>query len=150
MQDGKLLPAALAAKKRGVIFDIGHGGGGFDYTIAKAAIAPRVPARHPLKRRACVLRHSPAMPYLPWVMSKLIGLGFTLPEVVSMATAAPVLVISRIPKHGTLQVGAPADLSILEIVDGPVSFVGAILKISRPHSLVQGKRSVLLGGSRDR
>ena len=27
------------------------------------------------------------------------------------------------PKHGTLQIGAPADLSILEIVEGPVSFV---------------------------
>ncbi len=63
------------------------------------------------------------MPYLPWVMSKLIGLGFTLPEVVSMATAAPARVIGRIPKHGTLQLGAPADLSIMEIVEGPVSFV---------------------------
>ena len=38
MQDGKLLPAALAAKKRGVIFDVGHGGGSFDYTVAEAAI----------------------------------------------------------------------------------------------------------------
>ena len=63
------------------------------------------------------------MPYLPWVMSKMVGLGFTLPEVISMATAAPARVISRIPKHGTLQIGAPADLSILEIVEGPVSFV---------------------------
>ena len=67
---------------------------------------------------------SSGLPYLPWVMSKLIGLGFTLPEVVSMATAAPARVIGRITKHGALQVGAPNDLSSLEIVDGPVSFVG--------------------------
>ena len=40
-----------------------------------------------------------------------------------MATAAPARVIARIPKHGTLQVGAPADLSMMEIVEGPVSFV---------------------------
>ena len=40
-----------------------------------------------------------------------------------MATSAPAQVISRIPKHGTLQIGAPADLSILEIVEGPVAFV---------------------------
>ena len=39
MQDGKLLPAALAAKQRGVVFDVGHGGGSFDYTVAEAAIA---------------------------------------------------------------------------------------------------------------
>src|SRR5499425_2232722 len=38
VQDGKLLPAALAAKQRGVIFDVGHGGGSFDYTVAEVAI----------------------------------------------------------------------------------------------------------------
>ena len=37
--------------------------------------------------------------------------------------AAPVRLIGRIPKHGTLQVGAPADLLIREVVEGPVSFV---------------------------
>ena len=31
--------------------------------------------------------------------------------------------IGRVPKHGTLQIGAPADLSLLELVDGPVEFV---------------------------
>src|SRR6201989_2825995 len=38
VQDGKLLPAALAAKQRGVIFDVGHGGGSFDFTVAEVAI----------------------------------------------------------------------------------------------------------------
>ena len=123
VQDGKLLPAALAAKKRGVIFDIGHGGGSFDYTIAEAAIAQGCPPDTISSDVHVFSGNTPGMPYLPWVMSKLIGLGFTLPEVVSMATAAPARVIGRIPKHGTLQIGAPADLSILEIVEGPVSFV---------------------------
>ena len=123
VQDGKLLPAALAAKKRGIIFDIGHGGGSFDYTIAEAAIAQGCPPDTISSDVHVFSGNSPGMPYLPWVMSKMIGLGFSLPEVISMATAAPARVISRIPKHGTLQTGAPADLSILEIVEGPVSFV---------------------------
>ena len=67
--------------------------------------------------------NTPGMPYLPWVMSKFMGLGFTLEQVVSMATAAPAKVINRAPQLGTLQVGAPADVSVLELVQGPVSFV---------------------------
>ena len=38
VQDGKLLPAALSAKQRGVMFDVGHGGGSFDFTVAEVAI----------------------------------------------------------------------------------------------------------------
>ena len=61
VQEGRLLPAALDAKKRGVIFDVGHGGGSFDYTIAEAAIAQgATPTRSPptctcspATRRAC-------------------------------------------------------------------------------------------------
>ena len=123
VQDGKLLPAALAAKRRGVIFDIGHGGGSFDYTIAEAAIAQGCPPDTISSDVHVFSGNSPGMPYLPWVMSKMIGLGFSLPEVVAMATSAPARVIGRLPKHGTLQIGAPADLSILDLVDGPVEFV---------------------------
>ncbi len=123
VQDGKLLPAALAAKRRGVIFDIGHGGGSFDYTIAEAAIAQGCPPDTISSDAHVFSANTPGMPYLPWVMSKMMGLGFSMSEVVSMATAAPARVISRIPKHGTLQIGAPADLSILELVEGAVSFV---------------------------
>ena len=123
VQDGKLLPAALAAKKRGVIFDIGHGGGSFDYTIAEAAIAQGCLPDTISSDVHVFSANSPGMPYLPWVMSKFLGLGFSLAEVVSMVTTAPARVISRIPKHGSLQLGAPADLSIMEVVEGPVSFV---------------------------
>ena len=78
VQDGKLLPAALAAKQRGVIFDIGHGGGSFDYTVAEAAIAQG--RRLTRFRRTFTWSREirRAMPYLTWVMSKFMGLGFTL------------------------------------------------------------------------
>ena len=123
VQDGKLLPAALAAKQRGVIFDIGHGGGSFDYTVAEAAIQQGCPPDTISSDLHVVSGNTPGMPFLPWVMSKFLGLGFTLEQVVAMATTAPAKVINRGEKLGTLQVGAPGDVTLMEVVEGPVSFV---------------------------
>jgi len=123
VQDGKLLPAALAAKQRGVIFDIGHGGGSFDFTVAEAAIVQGTPPDTISSDIHVFSGNTPGMPYLTWVMSKFMGLGFTLEQVVTMATINPAKVINRAPKLGTLQVGAPGDVAIMELVEGPVSFV---------------------------
>jgi dihydroorotase len=123
VQDGKLLPAALAAKKRGVIFDIGHGGGSFDYTIAEAAIAQGAGPDTISSDIHVFSGNTPGYPYLPWVMSKFLNMGFTLEQVVAMATVNPARAINRQAKLGTLQIGAPGDVSVLEIVEGPVKFV---------------------------
>jgi dihydroorotase len=123
VQDGRLLPAALDAKQRGVIFDIGHGGGSFDYTVAEAALAQGCPPDTISSDIHVFSGNTPGMPYLTWVMSKFLGLGFTLEQVVSMATVNPAKIINRMPKLGTLQIGAPGDSAIMDVVDGPVSFV---------------------------
>jgi dihydroorotase len=123
VQDGHVLPAALAAKQRGVVFDIGHGGGSFDYTVAEAALAQGCPPDTISSDIHVFSGNTPGMPYVIWVMSKFLGLGFTLDQVVAMATINPAKVISRLPKLGTLQVGAPGDVAIMELVEGPVSFV---------------------------
>ena len=80
---GKLLPAALAAKQRGVIFDIGHGGGSFDYTIAEAAIAQGTPPDTISSDIHVFSGNTPGMPYLPNVMSKFIAMGSSLEQVVA-------------------------------------------------------------------
>ena len=123
VQDGKLLPAAIEAKKRGVVFDVGHGGGSFDYTVAEVAIAGGAGPDVISSDIHVFSGNSPGMPYLTWVMSKFMNLGYTLEQVVTMATATPAKVINKLPKAGTLQVGAPGDVSLLEVVEGPVSFV---------------------------
>src|SRR6202521_4758679 len=123
VQDGKLLPAALAAKQRGVIFDVGHGGGSFDFTVAEVAI-PGGCTPDPISPDIHVFSgNSPGMPYLPWVMSKFLTLGYSLEQVITMATINPARIINRAPKIGTLQVGAPADVAIMELVEGPVTFL---------------------------
>jgi dihydroorotase len=123
VQDGRLLPAALAAKRRGVIFDVGHGGGSFDFTVAEAAIAQGCPPDTISSDIHVVSGNTPGMPYLTWVMSKFLSLGFTLEQVVAMATINPAKAINRAPKLGTLQIGAPGDVAIMELVEGEVAFV---------------------------
>ncbi|WP_375308325.1 amidohydrolase/deacetylase family metallohydrolase [Bradyrhizobium sp. A11] len=123
VQDGKLLPAALAAKQRGVMFDVGHGGGSFDFTVADVAIAGGCAPDTISSDIHVFSGNSPGIPFLPNVMSKFMTLGFTLEQVVAMATIAPAKIIDRAPKIGTLQVGAPGDVAIMELAEGPVSFV---------------------------
>jgi dihydroorotase len=123
VQDGKLLPAALEAKKRGVHFDVGHGGGSFDYTIAEAAIAQGAGPDTISSDMHVFSGNSPGMPFLTWVMSKFLNMGFPLEQVVAMSTVNAARAIGKLPKLGTLQVGAPGDVTILDVVDGPVEFV---------------------------
>lgn len=123
VQDGKLLPAAAEAKKRGVIFDVGHGGASFDFTVAEAALAGGCGPDTISSDLHAVSGNTPGMPFMPWVMSKFMALGLSLEDVVAKATAKPAQVINRIPKLGTLQPGAPGDVSIMELVEGPVSLV---------------------------
>jgi dihydroorotase len=123
VQDGKLLPAALAAKQRGVLFDVGHGGGSFDFTVAEVAIPGGCTPDTISSDIHVFSGNSPGIPFLPNVMSKFMTLGFTLEQVVAMATIGPAKIINRAPKIGTLQVGAPGDVTIMELVEGPVSFL---------------------------
>src|SRR6185437_13097815 len=123
VQDGKLLPAALAAKQRGAIFDVGHGGGSFDFAVAEVAIPGGCTPDTISSDIHVFSGNSPGMPYLPNVMSKFMAIGFSLEQVVSMATIAPAKIINRAPKIGTLQAGAPADVTILDMIEGPVTFV---------------------------
>jgi dihydroorotase len=123
VQDGKLLPAALAAKQRGVIFDVGHGGGSFDFTVAEVAIPGGCTPDTISSDIHVFSGNSPGMPYLPNVMSKFMALGFSLEQVVTMATTTPAKIINRAPKIGTLQIGAPGDVAIMDMVEGPVTFV---------------------------
>jgi dihydroorotase len=123
VQDGKLLPAALDAKRRGVHFDVGHGGGSFDYTVAEAAISAGAPPDTISSDIHVFSGNSPGMPYLTWVMSKFLNMGFSMEQVVAMATINAANAIGKLPKLGTLQAGAPGDVTILEVVNGPVEFV---------------------------
>jgi dihydroorotase len=145
VQDGKLLPEALSAKQRGVIFDIGHGGGSFDFTVAEAAMQQGAMPDTISSDIHVFSGNSPGMPYLTWVMSKFMALGLSLEQVVRMASAVPGAIINRLPKLGTLQVGAPADATLVEIVNGPVEFVDTRNNKRSGNAYIRPIQSVLAG-----
>ncbi|MEA2966110.1 MAG: dihydroorotase [Alphaproteobacteria bacterium] len=145
VQDGRLLPAALAAKQRGVIFDVGHGGGSFDFSVAEPAIAQGCPPDTISSDVHVFSGNTPGMPYLTWVMSKFLAQGFTLEQVVAMATINPAKVINRAPKLGTLQIGAPADVAIMELVEGDVSFVDTRNNIRTGRAYLKPVQTIAAG-----
>jgi dihydroorotase len=134
VRDGRVLPAALDAKRRGVIVDVGHGAGSFDYTVAEPAIEQGLTPDTLGSDIHALSGNSPGKPFLPWVMSKFLNLGFSLEQVIAAATAAPARIIDRVDKLGTLQPGAPADVAILELIEEPVRFVD-----TRGHARAGGR-----------
>lgn len=125
VKDGEVVPAALEAKSRGVVIDVGHGAGSFDYTVAEPAIEQGLTPDTIGSDLHAISVDTPGTPFLPWVMSKFLNLGFTLEQVVAMATINPAKVIERVEGLGTLQIGAPGDVSIMELIEDSVTFVDA-------------------------
>jgi dihydroorotase len=118
---GEVRPDMKLARERGVIFDIGHGMGSFDFEVARSmlreGLAPDVISSD--LHLYCV--DGPAFDILV-CMSKLMALGMPLNEVLRAATCKPADVIGR-PELGRLAVGGPADVALLKLHSGKFGFV---------------------------
>ena len=60
-------------------------------------------------------------------------------------TANPAKIINRIPMHGTLQVGAQADVSLLDVVNGPVAFVDTRSNMRQGQVLIKPTNTAIAG-----
>lgn len=112
--DGAILPEVLAARERGVLFDIAHGMGAFGYATAEAALSSGFPPDLISSDVHVVCVDGPAYDLLH-TMSKLLNCGLPLADIVGMATSRPALAVRR-PDLGHLGVGAVADISVLRQV----------------------------------
>jgi len=133
----RLWDAALEARARGVLFDVGHGGGSFDAARVAAAIragflpdtiSSDVHAYADLPGGGDVVdqdpgeraRRSLAEEGLPLVVDKMIALGLGLEDALLRVTAAPSAAAGLLPSGiGTLRPGAPADLALFRIIVEP-------------------------------
>lgn len=118
--DGHVLASLRRARERGVWTDVGHGGGSFTYRTARAALADGFePDTISTDLHAFSLVG--AMKDLPTTMTKFLALGMPLERVIAAATVNAARAISQPGVTGTLAVGGPADVAILEEVKGPVT-----------------------------
>ena len=119
--DGRVADVAREARARGVRFDVGHGAGSFRFRRAEAALEDGF-APDTISSDLHRFNHEGPVFDLATTMSKYLHLGLSLGDVVRMATTEPAAVIGRAGAFGTLAAGAEADVAVLRLDDGPVTF----------------------------
>jgi dihydroorotase len=130
--DGKVNPGMFEGRKRGVIFDVGHGGGSFAWRIAVPAIKQGF-LPDSISTDLHIGSMNSGMKDMLNVMDKFLAMGLSLDDVIKMSTWAP----AREIKHeelGHLSAGATADVTVLRLEKGDFGFTdmyGARLKGSQ-------------------
>ncbi|MEV0458598.1 amidohydrolase/deacetylase family metallohydrolase [Catellatospora methionotrophica] len=112
---GGLDPALRRAYDAGILFDLGHGSGGFAYDVLEAQLAAGMPPHTVSTDLHARSLHGPAFD-LPTTMAKLLAVGVPLATVVASATSAPARALGL--PSGTLRVGAPADVAVFALEEG--------------------------------
>jgi dihydroorotase len=120
-EQGNLLPYLFAARKRGVIFDVGHGAGSFSFRQAAPAVKQGF-LPDSISTDLHVDSMNAGMKDLTNVMSKFLNLGMTVEDVVARATWNPAREIRR-EEFGHLTPGAVADVAVLRLKKGEFGFV---------------------------
>jgi dihydroorotase len=113
---GQVRPEVLAARDRGVIFDIGHGKGSFSWKTARAMMAAGFPPDVISSDVHQLCINGPAYDQVT-TMSKFLCLGMSLNDVIARSTVAPARALQR-PELGSLRPGRVGDATILSVQEG--------------------------------
>jgi dihydroorotase len=119
--DGKVSKALWDGRKRGVIFDVGHGGGSFTWRVAVPAIKEGF-LPDSISTDLHVDSMNAGMHDMLNVMDKFLALGLSVDQVIARSTWNPAREIHH-EELGNLSVGAPADVAVLKMVNGDFGFV---------------------------
>jgi dihydroorotase len=117
----KIHPYVREARRRGLLFDVGHGNGSFVFPVASDAMkddfAPDTISTD-LHNSSIFSTKSD----MPNVISKFLNFGMTLQDAIEKSTVRPSKVIRKFPELGTLGEGRVADIAVLKLRRGVFGF----------------------------
>jgi dihydroorotase len=118
---GHVNPGMWEGRKRGVLFDVGHGGGSFAWRIAGPAMKEKF-APDTISTDLHIGSMNGGMKDMLNVMSKFLAMGMSVDDVIARSTWNAAKAI-RQDRLGHLSVGAPADVAVLRVENGHFGFV---------------------------
>jgi len=120
-ENGKVKPFIFEAQKRGIIFDVGHGGGAFHWKQAIPSVQQGFIA-DVISSDLHTGSMNSGMKDMAYLLSKFLNMGLPLQDVIKRATLNPAKVIKR-PDLGTLGEGSVADIAVFSLREGSFGFL---------------------------
>lgn len=120
-ENQKVRSYVVEAQKRGVIFDVGHGGGSFVFSQAVPALKQGFKPNS-ISTDLHTGSMNGGMKDMLNIMSKFLNLDMSIQEVIAISTWNPAQIIQR-PELGHLSVGAEADVTLLKLEKGNFGFI---------------------------
>ncbi len=143
-QDGRIREEVLEARRRGVIFDIGHGSGSFGFRTAEAMLTAGFPPDVISSDVHALSIKGPAFDQLV-TMSKFLCLGLELIDVIRASTAAPAAALGR-TDIGRLEIGAVGDATVLELAEGDFEYRDVLGEARTGRRRLNARGLVVTGG----
>jgi dihydroorotase len=146
-QQGKILPEVRAARRRGVRFDFGNGlNEHWNWQVAESGLQQGFPP-DTISTDLTIAGRTDQVIDLPNVVSKFLAMGMPLNEAIACVTSNATRSITAFKGYGTLRVGAAADVTILELMQGSFNFVDNY-KTVRAGTQRLITRGVIMGGKK--
>jgi dihydroorotase len=142
-KNGKLREYVLEAQRKGIVFDVGHGGGSFLFEQAIPAIKQGLKPNS-ISTDLHTGSMNGGMKNIVNVMSKFLNMGIEIDEIIKSTTWNPAKYIKR-TDLGHLSVGAEADITLLNLRKGDFGFIDTQGKRMKGNNLLECELTIKAG-----
>jgi dihydroorotase len=143
----KIRPSVRAARDRGVLFDVGHGQGSFQWDVCEEAMAQEF---WPTTISTDLHKYNVGGPVfdMATTLGKFLHLGMSLDDAIERVTTVPAGVVGMAGKIGTLAPGAEGDAAVFQMEEGRFDLIDSIGNVRTgalrlvPEAVVKGGRVI--------